>query len=122
MRAKDFITEKRVGKLHPDQKSTLNRSNKFSTSNDRFYDLNRVMMATAGSDGVNIPELDTESWVGRSNLAMPYTKVEQDMVKKACKKIGTNVTDVVKDGSYEPTDTDNISPVPKVGPIKRKSK
>lgn len=121
MRAKDFITEKRVGKLHPDQKSTLNRSNKFATSNDRFYDLNRVMMATAGSDGVNIPELDTESWVGRSNLAMPYTKVEQDMVKKACKKIGTNVTDVVKDGSYEPTDTDNISPVPKLKPIKRKS-
>ena len=45
MRAKDFITEKRVGKLPSDQKSTLNRSNKFATSNDRFYDLNRVMMA-----------------------------------------------------------------------------
>lgn len=122
MRAKEFIVEKRIGKLPPEQKATLNRSNKFATANDRFYDLNRVMMATAGSDGVNIPELDTESWVGRSNLAMPYTKIEQDMVKKACKKVGTNVNDVVKDGSYEPNDTANVSPVPKVGPIKRKSK
>ena len=112
MRAKDFIIEKRVGKLSADQKSTLNRSNKFATSNDRFYDLNRVMMATAGSDGVNIPELDTESWVGRSNLSQPYTKQEQDMVKKACKQVGTNITTVVNNASCEPVDTNKSSPVP----------
>lgn len=110
MRAKDFIIE-RSGKLASDQKSTLNRSNKFATSNDRFYDLNRVMMATAGSDGVDMPEMDAESWVGRSNLAQPYTKQEQDMVKKACKKVGTNITPVVKDPSCEPGDTNNVSPV-----------
>jgi len=111
MRAKDFIVEKRVGKLPPDQKSTLNRSNKFATSNDRFYDLNRVMMATAGSDGVNIPEMDAESWVGRSNFAMPYTKVEQDMVKKACKSVGTSINNIVADPSSEPNDTNKASPV-----------
>lgn len=121
MRAKDFIIEKRQGELPSDQKSTLNRSNKFATSNDRFYDLNRVMMATAGSDGVNIPEMDAESWIGRSNFTMPYTKVEHDMVKKACKQIGTNITPVVKDPSCEPSDTSIISPVPKLKPIKRKS-
>jgi len=121
MRAIEFITEKRVGKLPADQKSTLNRSNKFATANDRFYDLNRVMMAAAGSDGINVPELDTESWVGRSNLAMPFTKIEQDMVKKACKKIGTNVTNVVTDGSREPDNTDNVSPVVSYKGPKRKS-
>lgn len=113
MRAKDFITEKRgIGKLPSDQKSTLNRSNKFATSNDRFYDLNRVMMATATTDGVNVPELDAESWVGRSNFAMPYTKEEQKMVKKACKAIGTNITPVT-DRSCEPSDTNKNSPFPK---------
>ena len=112
MRAKDFIIEKRVGKLTADQNSTLNRSDNFATSNDRFYDLNRVMMATAGSDGVNIPELDTESFIGKSNFAMPYTKIEQDMVKKACKQVGTNITTVVNDASCEPGDTNKSSPVP----------
>jgi hypothetical protein len=113
MRAKDFIIEKRVGKLPADQKSTLNRSNKFATANDRFYDLNRVMMASATTDGVNIPELDAESWIGRSNFAMPYTKQEQEMVKKACKAVGTNITPVVKDSSCEPGDTNKTSPFPK---------
>lgn len=111
MRAKDFITEKRQGVLASDQKSTLNRSNKFATANDRFYDLNRVMMATAGSDGVDFPEMDAESWVGRSNFTMPYTKIEQEMVKKACKQVGTNITPVVKDPSCEPNDTNKASPV-----------
>jgi hypothetical protein len=111
MRAKE-IAEARTGKLHATQKSTLNRSNKFSTSNDRFYDLNRVMMATAGSDGVNMPEMDTESWIGRSNFSMPYTKQEQEMVKKACKMVGTNINNIVKDSSNEPNDTSKVSPVP----------
>ena len=112
MRAKEFIIE-RAGCLAPDQKSTLNTSNKFATSNDRFYDLNRVMMASATTDGVNVPELDAESWIGRSNFAMPYTKEEQKMVEKACKAIGTNITPVVTDGSNEPKDTNKTSPFPK---------
>lgn len=111
MKIKDIITE-RKGTLHPDQKSTLNRSNNFATSNDRYYDLNRVMMATAGSDGVNIPEMDTESFVGRSNFAMPYTKQEDQMVKKACKMVGTNITNIVDNPSCEPSDTNKSSPVP----------
>jgi hypothetical protein len=70
------------------------------------------MMATAGSDGVNMPEMDTESWIGRSNFSMPYTKQEQEMVKKACKMVGTNINNIVKDPSNEPNDTSKVSPVP----------
>jgi|TARA_Y100000389_G_scaffold102807_1_gene99644 hypothetical protein len=110
MKIKDIIAE-RKGQLPPSQKSTLNRSNNFATSNDRYYDLNRVMMATAGSDGVNIPELDTESFVGRSNFAMPYTKQEDEMVKQACKKVGTNITNIVNNPSCEPDDTNKNSPI-----------
>ena len=52
MKIKDIIiVEAKKGTLRPDLKSTLNRSNKFATANDRFYDLNRVMMAAAMANG-----------------------------------------------------------------------
>ena len=122
MKIKDIIiVEAKKGTLRPDLKSTLNRSNKFATANDRFYDLNRVMMAAASTNGINVPELDSESWIGRSNLAMPFTKQEDAMIKKACKAIGTNITNLITTASHEPNDTDKKSPVIGYKGPKRKS-
>ena len=50
---------------------------------DRLYDLNRVMMCVAADDGTGTRKIDSDSWVGRNNIAVPYTKIESDMLKNA---------------------------------------
>jgi hypothetical protein len=52
------------------------------------------MMAVASTDGTFVPDLDVESWSGRNNIAAPYTKVEQDMLKKAFKAVGSHHEDL----------------------------
>ena len=61
---------------------------------DRVYELNRIMMAVASTDGTFVPELDGESWSGRNNVAAPYTKEEQAMLKKAYQAIGSHHEDM----------------------------
>ena len=61
---------------------------------DRVYELNRIMMAVASTDGTFVPELDGESWSGRNNIAAPYTKEEQAMLKKAYQAIGSHHEDM----------------------------
>lgn len=61
---------------------------------DRVYELNRIMMAVASTDGTFVPELDGESWAGRNNIAAPYTQEEQDMLKKAYQAIGSHHEDM----------------------------
>ena len=50
---------------------------------DRLYDLNRVMMFVAASDGKNVPHIPQQSWAGRNNTAHPYTPEELEMLKHA---------------------------------------
>jgi hypothetical protein len=88
MRAQEFLIEKQVGKVSKSQQQSTRGLHIFSKkidSYDRMYDLNRLMMAVASSDGVNPIEIDSESWVGKHNTAHPYTKEEQDMLKLAYK-------------------------------------
>ena len=61
---------------------------------DRVYELNRIMMAVASTDGSFVPELDGESWAGRNNIAAPYTPEEQDMLKKAYQAVGSHHEDI----------------------------
>jgi hypothetical protein len=61
---------------------------------DRVYELNRIMMAVASTDGSFVPELDGESWAGRNNIAAPYTPEEQDMMKMAYKAVGSHHEDL----------------------------
>jgi hypothetical protein len=69
------------------------RDNQFA---DRVYELNRIMMAVASSDGVTplSPKIDPESWAGRNNIAVPYTKEEQAMLKQAFVAIGSHHEDM----------------------------
>lgn len=88
MRATEFISESKLGKISPHQQQSTRGLNIFSKkidSYDRLYDLNRLMMAVASSDGINPIEMNAESWIGKHNSTHPYTKEEQDMLKLAYK-------------------------------------
>jgi hypothetical protein len=99
MRANEFISESTVGKISKRQQQSTRGLNVFSKkidAYDRIYDLNRLMMAVASSDGVNPIEMDSESWVGKHNTAHPYTKEEQDMLKLAYKAANLEYIDLNK--------------------------
>jgi len=97
MRAQEFVSEARVGKISKHQQQSTRGLNIFSKkidSYDRLYDLNRLMMAVASSDGVSPIEIDSESWVGKHNTTHPYTREEQDMLKLAYKAAGLEYKDL----------------------------
>ena len=97
MRAKEFVSESKVGKISKQQQQSTRGLNIFSKkidSYDRNYDLNRLMMAVASSDGINPIEMDAESWVGKHNTTHPYTKEEQDMLILAYKAAGLEYKDL----------------------------
>lgn len=97
MRAHEFITETRkIAKISKRLQQSTRGLHKFRDPGgyDRTYELNRVMMAAACSDGVTPLILDAESWAGRYNTAHPYTEIEQKMLKQAFKALGTDVKDL----------------------------
>ncbi len=96
MRAREFVTEAKVGKITKRQRFGTVGLNKFRDHEfaDRVYELNRVMMAAASTDGTFVPELDGESWSGRHNVAAPYTRQEQEMLMKAYKAVGSDYHDL----------------------------
>ena len=66
---------------------------------DRFYELNRVMMAAALADGKHPIHIDPESWAGRYNIAIPYTKEEQKILQQAFDAVGSEWHDL-NNGNY----------------------
>jgi hypothetical protein len=115
MRATEFILEgsRGHGKLNPEQEATMPRAHKFAGTADRIYDLNRAMMAVACSDGKSFPhhESDEESWIGRNNMANPFTQEEHDMLHHAYKSIGVKISDAVSHPNKEPDNVHKASPV-----------
>lgn len=117
MRAKEFIKEDgpkgRARTMKRYQQSTTGL-NTFGRSNfDNTYDLNRVMMAVAMTDGQIKPNLDKETWAAKYNTAHPYTAIEQEMLELAYDAAGIPFQDLnagdVK--SKEQEDTQNKSPI-----------
>ena len=96
MRATEFIAEDQIGKMSKRQNQATVGLNKFRDAQfaDRVYELNRIMMAVASTDGTFVPDLDGESWAGRNNIAAPYTPEEQDMLKKAYQAVGSHHEDL----------------------------
>jgi hypothetical protein len=97
MRANEFVSESKMGKISDHQQQATRGLNIFSKkidSYDRLYDLNRLMKAVASSDGINPIEMPAESWVGKHNTAHAYTKEEQDMLILAYKAAGLEYKDV----------------------------
>jgi hypothetical protein len=118
MRAHEFITEGNKGKVSDRQQQSTVGLNIFATTQyDRTYDLNRVMMAVASTDGTTIPDLNRESWVGKNNTAHPYTQVEQDMLKIAYKAAGIPFQDLNK-GDLDSEELDSTQDQSPIKPFK----
>lgn len=97
MRASEFISEgKKVGKLSQRKQVATRGLHKFrdETYADRLYELNRIMMAAASTDGTFLPDIDHESWAGRHDIAAPYTQEEHNMLKMAYAVNGTVYKDL----------------------------
>jgi hypothetical protein len=119
MKIKEIISEEAVGSTPKRFQQSTAGLNKFRDKNfaDRVYELNRVMMAVAASDGRSplSPEIDAESWAGRNNIAVPYTEIEQEMLKQAWGAVGSHYEDLNKGDlrSQEMKSTNKVSPVAK---------
>lgn len=98
MRAKEFVAEhKKIGHLSKRNQQATVGLHKFRDMEfaDRIYELNRIMMAVASNDGQKFTfPIDGESWAGRNDIAAPYTKQEQDMLRLAYKAIGSHHEDL----------------------------
>lgn len=96
MRAREFVAEQREGKLSKRLQQGTVGLHKFRDMQfaDRVYELNRIMMAVATTDGTFVPDIDGESWAGRNNIAAPYTKHEQQMLTKAYQAVGSHYKDL----------------------------
>lgn len=116
MRANEFIAENAVGKISKRNQNATVGLNKFRDPQyaDRVYELNRIMMAVAQTDGISDPVIDSESWSGRNNVAAPYTKIEQDMLKKAFKAVGSHHEDL----NHGDMDSEEHPAVNKTSPVK----
>lgn len=111
MRANEFITETRkVGKPSNRQRQSTRGMQKFRDPGgfDRTYELNRIMMAVACTDGLTPVVMDAESWSGRYNTAHPYTDIEADMLKQAYKAVGTELFDL-NDGDNRSLELDDTN-------------
>lgn len=111
MRAHEFVVEGlKVGKIGKRKQQATRGLHKFRDSEfaDRVYELNRVMMAAAATDGTFVPDLDGESWSGRHNVSAPYTKQEHDMLIKAYKAVGSTYTDL-NHGDLRSQELDNVN-------------
>ena len=98
MRAQEFISEDAGAKISTRNQNATVGLNKFRDSQfaDRVYELNRIMMAVASTDGTFVPKIDSESWAGRNNIAAPYSPEEQAMLKKAYQAVGSHYEDLNK--------------------------
>ena len=119
MRAREFVTEasratpKAKGHIHKDHVQVMPGAHRVAGTQDRHYELNRVMMAVAMADGETVPDLGDQSWSHKNNTAHPYTAVEANMLRHAYKAADVEWDDVLKPNpnneSLEPEDTNTQS-------------
>lgn len=119
MKINEILVERKVGKMRKRHEYASRGLHKFQDiyGRDRFYELYRVMLATAASNGIDpLPDnLDAESWAGRYDIAAPITDIEAKMLKQAYKKIGSKHIDLHNgdNRSMELPSTQIMSPVAK---------
>lgn len=118
MRANEFISEMKKGKLTKRQQHPTKGLHLFTDSNfDRIYVLNRVMMAAAMSDGNGVPDVPAESWSAKFNTSHPYTELEQNMMMDAYKAAGVIFKDLNK-GDLKSAELDSTNKQSPVKPFK----
>ena len=99
MRAHQFISEHKNGKLNKVAKNAMVAADKFKGETGRTYTLNRVMMAAAVSDGKSTKPVDINqtSWSGDYNTAHPFTDEEHKMMQSAYNTVSSTKKSIVKD-------------------------
>ncbi len=119
MRASEFISEAKVGTIGNRKQMSTRGLHKFRDEDcaDRTYELNRIMMAVAVTDGTFVPDIDGESWAGRYNIAVPYTQEEQNMLMMAYKAAGSDFHDLNK-GDLTSKELDSTNTQSTVNPFK----
>jgi hypothetical protein len=120
MRALEFLPEAHGGVMGKRRRSATRGLNTFQDT-DRWqsgwntdYTTLRVMMAAASTDGKTPPNIDGQSWVGKSASAHPYTQEEQDMLKLAYQAAGAKYRDL----NHGDMDSEEMNTVNKTSPIK----
>jgi hypothetical protein len=115
MRALEFISERKAGRLSKRQQNSTRGLHIFSDAEkaNSDYTFNRVGLAAAMCDGKNDPDIDYLSWIGKNKVTAPYTKVEADILKQAYKLAGANHKDLNHGdmNSKELEGTNTVSPV-----------
>lgn len=96
MRAREFVIESPQGKITKRQRWGTRGLYRFKDADgrDRFYELNRVMMATAAADGITVPDTPSASWAHNNLVAMPYTEEEAAMLRHAYEAVGSQYEDM----------------------------
>lgn len=115
MRAREFISERKEGKISKRAQQSTAGLNVYSDAErwNSDYVSYRLGMALACSDGHNSIDIDAKSWIGKQKSANPYTKQEQEMLNQAYKAVGADHTDL-NNGDLESKEldsTDTVSPV-----------
>lgn len=117
MRAREFITEITQSKITKRQGKSARGLNIYSDGErwDGTYTAYRLGMAVAGTDGIEDPNMDAKSFIGKAKSTHPYTEEEQEMLKKAYKVVGAKYTDPFHGDmrSQELDSTNVVSPVNK---------
>ena len=89
MRAKEFIIETGMHKMHPDHEAAIQNASTLpdqNMSDGSAYMNYRFGIALAGA-----PDYPTkaETWIGGDPLLTTYTEVEMDMIDYAAKQVGS---------------------------------
>ena len=96
MRAREFVTEVKAGKL-PKRTQKPSKGLITYTDSEKYnadYVQYRLGMAVAMSDGHNSLDVDAKSWFGKAKTAAPYSQEEAEMMKAALKAVGANYKDL----------------------------
>ena len=114
MRAHEFITEDKEGKIHKDHgHASLGVYRARDVGGyDRVYHMNRLWMAMAMADGKSqdAVDMDASSFAEKYNTVHPYTEEEYNMFMAAKKTVPTDSKEIVPySKSKEPTDTNTKS-------------
>jgi hypothetical protein len=116
MRAREFIVEKKSGRIGRRYHQASTGINVFSDGEkwNSDYTLYRLGLALACSDGSTTPiDMAAKSWIGKYKSANPYTQAEQDMLKQSYKAVGASHIDLNNGDlkSQELDSTNSVSPV-----------
>lgn len=116
MRASEFITEVKAGKI---AKRAQEPSRGINTYGDQEhvsgdyvgFKLGQAMAMADGSG--KVLDIDPKSWYGKKKTVHPYSDVEQKMFKQGAKAVGATAQDINKGDmdSKELKSTNNVSPV-----------